>query len=49
MQNQRVGSELMTFKTLLTNINDIHNTLQIKALQSVSVNLTIRNILKGVK
>jgi len=37
----------MTFKTLLTNINDIHNTLQIKALQSVSVNLTIRNYLIG--
>jgi len=37
----------MTFKTLLSNINEIHNTLQIKALQSVSVNLTIRNYLIG--
>jgi predicted nuclease of restriction endonuclease-like (RecB) superfamily len=37
----------MTFKTLISNINDIHNTLQIKALQSVSVNLTIRNYLIG--
>lgn len=37
----------MTFKNLISNINDIHNTLQIKALQSVSVNLTIRNYLIG--
>lgn len=37
----------MTFKTLISNINNIHNTLQIKALQSVSVNLTIRNYLIG--
>lgn len=37
----------MTFKTLLTSINDIHNTLHIKALQSVSVNLTIRNYIIG--
>lgn len=37
----------MTFKTLLININEIHNTLQIKALQSVSVNLTIRNYIIG--
>jgi hypothetical protein len=37
----------MTFKTLISNINDIHNTLQKKALQSVSVNLTIRNYLIG--
>lgn len=37
----------MTFKTLISNINDIHNTLQIKTLQSVSVNLTIRNYLIG--
>lgn len=37
----------MTFKNLISNINDIHNTLQIKALQSVSVNLTIRNYIIG--
>lgn len=39
----------MTFKNLISNISDIHDILQIKAMQSVSVNLTIRNILKGVK
>jgi len=32
---------------ILAKIDDIHNTLQIKALQSVSVNLTIRNYLIG--
>lgn len=37
----------MTFKNLISNINEIHNTLQIKALQSVSVNLTIRNYIIG--
>lgn len=37
----------MTFKNLISNISDIHNTLQIKALQSVSVNLTIRNYIIG--
>ena len=37
----------MTFKNLISNINDIHNTLHIKALQSVSVNLTIRNYIIG--
>lgn len=37
----------MTFKNLLSSINDIHTTLQIKAIQSVSVNLTIRNYLIG--
>lgn len=47
MKNQCLGSKLMTFKTLISNINDIHNTLQKKALQSVSVNLTIRNYLIG--
>ncbi|DAB28127.1 MAG: hypothetical protein A2513_10980 [Sulfurimonas sp. RIFOXYD12_FULL_33_39] len=35
----------MTFKNLISSINDIHTTLQIKAIQSVSVNLTIRNYL----
>ena len=37
----------MTFKNLLSSISDIHTTLQIKAIQSVSVNLTIRNYLIG--
>lgn len=37
----------MTFKNLISSINDIHTTLQIKAIQSVSVNLTIRNYLIG--
>jgi len=37
----------MTFKNLISSINDIHTSLQIKAIQSVSVNLTIRNYLIG--
>lgn len=37
----------MTFNTLISNINETHTQLQIKALQSVSVNLTIRNYLIG--
>ncbi len=40
-------NEAMTFESLLSSINNIHTSLQIKALQSVSVNLTIRNYLIG--
>jgi hypothetical protein len=37
----------MTFKNLISNINEIHNTLQIEALQGVNVNLIIRNYFIG--
>ena len=39
--------KIMTFENLLSSINDIHESLQIKAIQSVSVNLTIRNYIIG--
>lgn len=37
----------MTLSTLISNIETAHNTFQAKALQSVSVNLTLRNFLIG--
>lgn len=37
----------MTLSTLISNIEIAHDTFQVKALQSVSVNLTLRNFLIG--
>jgi len=37
----------MTLSTLISNIETAHNTFQVKALQSVSVNLTLRNFVIG--
>jgi predicted nuclease of restriction endonuclease-like (RecB) superfamily len=37
----------MTLSTLISNIETAHNTFQEKALQSVSVNLTLRNFVIG--
>ncbi|KIM10471.1 MAG: cytoplasmic protein [Sulfurovum sp. FS08-3] len=37
----------MTLSTLISNIETAHNTFQAKALQSVSVNLTLRNFVIG--
>lgn len=37
----------MTLSILISNIETVHNTFQAKALQSVSVNLTLRNFVIG--
>ncbi|MEW6550520.1 MAG: DUF1016 N-terminal domain-containing protein [Campylobacterota bacterium] len=37
----------MTLSTLISNIETAHNTFQVKALQSVSINLTLRNFVIG--
>lgn len=37
----------MTLSSLIVTINNLHNTFQTKALQSVSINLTLRNFIIG--
>lgn len=41
------NKETMTLPDLISTINSVHQTFQTKALQSVSVNLTLRNFIIG--